>query len=50
MNGVNLNTCLGDEFSVNWIENTQERSNLKTESLEDQFILVRNETEGSEAM
>lgn len=39
VNGLNLGTCLGDEFSVNWMEDT-EKHNAKKETLEKQFEIV----------
>jgi len=33
VNGKEINSCLGDLFSVNWMENT-DASNTKTETLE----------------
>jgi legumain len=34
--GQNMDTCLGDEFSVRWMEDA-DKGNQKTETLEDQF-------------
>lgn len=40
------NTYLGDQYSVNWMEDS-DKENLDEESLEDQFRIVRNETKCS---
>jgi legumain len=49
VNDQHINTCLGDLFSVNWMENT-EANNMNTESLFSQFTQVAKETEKSEVM
>jgi legumain len=36
VNGKSLGTCLGDEFSITWMEDA-DKGNQKTETLEDQF-------------
>jgi legumain len=41
-----LSTCLGDLFSVNWLEDS-DKENLHTETLERQFELVKNKTDKS---
>jgi legumain len=43
VNGKELNTCLGDLYSVNWMENTDAQKAM-SESLENQFEVVKNET------
>jgi len=45
INGKELGTCLGDEYSVNWMENT-EASDLH-ETLQQQFEAVKGSTKGS---
>lgn len=44
--GVNLMTCLGDLYSVNWMQNS-DKANFAKETLHDQFITVRNLTDQS---
>mmetsp|Transcript_3421 Transcript_3421/g.8034 ORF Transcript_3421/g.8034 Transcript_3421/m.8034 type:complete len:431 (+) Transcript_3421:63-1355(+) len=48
VNGKNLNTCLGDLYSVNWMEDADKDS--KSETLEDQYTIVKNETTKSHVM
>lgn len=43
----NLNTCLGDLYSVNWMENSDIKKNMGTESLQKQFKVVQQETNKS---
>jgi len=40
VNGVEIGSCLGDLFSVNWMEDT-ESNNVCTETLDQQFTTVR---------
>jgi len=47
--GVHLNTCLGDLFSINWLENADTAKPNK-ETLEQQFLIVKNETDKSHVM
>jgi len=35
-----MGTCLGDLFSVNWLENTDASTSLNTETLQEQFDVV----------
>jgi legumain len=49
VNGQHINSCLGDLFSVNWMEDT-EANNVNTESLFAQFTQVAKETEKSQVM
>jgi legumain len=49
VNGKHIGSCLGDEFSVNWMENT-EANNPSTYTLQEQFAKVHELTLGSEAM
>eukprot|EP00471_Norrisiella_sphaerica_P004876 CAMPEP_0184481036 /NCGR_PEP_ID=MMETSP0113_2-20130426/2591_1 /TAXON_ID=91329 /ORGANISM="Norrisiella sphaerica, Strain BC52" /LENGTH=435 /DNA_ID=CAMNT_0026859931 /DNA_START=13 /DNA_END=1320 /DNA_ORIENTATION=- len=42
VDGVSLNTCLGDLYSINWMEDAD--LDKKTESLEDQYEVVKEET------
>lgn len=46
VNGVSIGTCLGDEFSVNWMEDT-EAGGRYSETLDDQFAIVKAKTLGS---
>ena len=46
VNGTNIGTCLGDEYSVNWMEDT-EGSDVKSKKLQKQFEDVKTKTEGS---
>jgi len=39
-----VNAYLGDEFSVNWLENSDNFKNIFNETLNDQFNIVRNNT------
>jgi legumain len=43
VNGKDMHTCLGDLYSVNWMENA-DTADLKTETLQKQFEIVKNET------
>lgn len=43
VNGKSLNTCLGDLYSVNWMENVDASSSM-VETLLQQYAIVRNET------
>jgi legumain len=49
VNGQNINSCLGDLYSVNWMENS-ETSDLKTETLEQQYKAVKKLTNKSHVM
>jgi hypothetical protein len=44
--GVPLGTCLGDLYSVSWMEDS-DKTDLSSESLEQQFRLVKHETRKS---
>ncbi|GLD99564.1 hypothetical protein PINS_up008290 [Pythium insidiosum] len=46
VNGVEMNTCLGDLYSVNWMEDS-DRTDLSGETLRDQYQLVKKETKMS---
>jgi len=41
-----MGTCLGDEFSVNWMEDS-EAANPFSETLDEQYIIVKEKTLGS---
>ena len=47
--GTTLNTCLGDLYSVNWLENS-DNSNTKTETLQEQYEKVKKLTNKSHVM
>ena len=49
VHGVEINSCLGDLFSVNWMEDA-DKSNPKTESLDTQFTRIKNLTDKSHVM
>merc|ERR1719456_411185 len=49
VNGKHLNTCLGDLFSVNWMEDLDMETGT-SETIEKQFSLVRSETTKSHVM
>lgn len=38
--GKNIGSCLGDLFSVNWLENTDALPNLENFSLQEQYDVV----------
>jgi legumain len=48
VNGVELNSCLGDLYSVNWMENSD--SVGPSETLESQYQIIVNETTQSHVM
>jgi len=48
VNGVQLNTCLGDLYSVNWMENAQKAG--MRETLQNGFEVVKKETNKSTVM
>jgi len=49
VNGKNLNTCLGDLFSVNWMEDS-DAQDVSKESLSTQYNTVREKTTKSAVM
>jgi legumain len=40
---THINSCLGDTFSVSWMEDA-DKSNPKKETLQDQYLIVKNLT------
>jgi len=51
VDGTELNTCLGDLYSVNWMEDADtQTSKGMDETLQQQFVVVRNETNLSKVM
>jgi len=49
VNGKHINSCLGDLFSVNWMEN-DDVSDKSKETLQQQFDTVKKETDKSHVM
>jgi len=47
VNGVEINSCLGDTYSINWMEDADKQSPSMDETLEAQFEVVKNETDQS---
>jgi len=43
VDGTSVGSCLGDLFSVNWMEDT-DAANLSTETLQEQFETVKTKT------
>lgn len=50
VNGTNINTCLGDEYSVKWMEHTESLGDLKAVTLQEQYEIVRDTTIESTVM
>jgi len=48
VNGVSIKSCLGDLYSVNWMENADKVG--KTETLQDQFEIIKKTTSKSHVM
>lgn len=49
VNGKSIGSCLGDLFAVSWMENA-DQVNLNQETLQEQFEIVKNETDKSHVM
>jgi legumain len=49
INGVEINSCLGDLFSVNWMEDS-EKAKISKETLDQQFSIIVNTTDKSHVM
>merc|ERR1711981_1261633 len=49
VNGKNIGACLGDLFSVNWMEDDDAKDTTK-ETLQQQFQVVKRETNKSKVM
>lgn len=49
VNGKHINSCLGDLYSVTWMEDS-DSADLATETLQQQFEIVRNLTTKSHVM
>ncbi|KAG5182842.1 vacuolar processing enzyme [Tribonema minus] len=50
VNGVDIGTCLGDLFSINWMEDSDLPAEFHTETLDMQFSTVKTETTLSHVM
>jgi len=44
VNGKNINSCLGDLYSVNWMEDTDKLSKLSAETIQEQYEHVKKST------
>jgi legumain len=44
VNGISIGSCLGDEYSVNWIENTEKTETNEDETLSQQYNIVKLKT------
>jgi legumain len=49
VNGVDIGSCLGDLYSINWMENSDPPGAMK-ETLQEQYLVVLNETTMSHVM
>jgi legumain len=49
VNGKSINSCLGDLFSVNWMEEA-DASDMTKESLDENFNIVKTKTDRSQVM
>jgi legumain len=49
VDGKSINSCLGDLFSVNWMEDT-DAADIATETLQQQFVAVQKETTKSHVL
>ena len=49
MDGVHIETCLGDLFSVEWMEDTEVNDPIR-ETLQEQYDKVKKETTASNVM
>merc|ERR1712166_466350 len=50
VDGKTMNTCLGDLYSVNWMEDSDSKSEMASETLAAQFKLVQKETNKSHVL
>jgi legumain len=48
VDGIDLETCLGDLYTISWLENTDWANS--TETLQQQYLIVKNETIMSQVM
>jgi len=49
VNGKSIGSCLGDLFSVNWMEDA-DKAKMNVETLQDQFVTVAKETDKSSVL
>jgi len=49
INKKSIGTCLGDEYSVNWIENSEDFETNSEETLDQQFQVIKEKTTHSQA-
>merc|ERR1712166_513040 len=50
VDGKSMNTCLGDLYSVNWLEDSDQKSSMASETLAAQFSKVKQETNKSHCL
>jgi legumain len=50
VDGKNMNTCLGDLYSVNWMEDSDLKASMASETLEAQYTKVKSETNKSHCL
>merc|ERR1719217_1475788 len=50
VNGKHIGSCLGDLFSVNWMEDLDLEAGVSEETLEKQYTLIKSETTKSHVM
>lgn len=50
VNGQNVGSCLGDLYSVNWMEDADKQSPLMKETLQEQYVVVQKLTDMSHVM
>jgi len=50
VDGKKIGSCLGDLYSVNWMENSDLASSMSSETLEAQFTVVKKETNKSHCL
>jgi len=48
VNNISVGTCLGDEYSVNWIENAEDYKTNKEETLAEQLDVIKTKTINSQ--
>jgi legumain len=49
INGKHVGSCLGDEYSISWMEDT-DASDINTKTLQEQYYSVRDRVQGSHVM
>jgi len=50
VDGKHVGSCLGDLFSVNWMEDSDKAKEMKSETLQEQYTVVAKETTKSQVM